>query len=304
MTLLDVIRRIETAARGQRPVKTVVRGDVLRLNTLPDATYGVFAWVQRQHAEDLEDGTRAYAFSLFYVDRLTADKSNELEIQSVGIRVLENILQVLESYEIFAGDHVFETFNQRFTDECAGVWTDVTFTLPLDTCLDDFAEGGTASLFTGTPSTLRDVVVAAEACASLQPAVASCVRNDIYRLSTLPAARYGVFAWTQRQHSRAEDSPVIGYRFAFFYVDRLTADGKNETEVQSVGMDVLSNILAGLDELGLLCSDITFDAFTERFTDECAGVFANVTVSAPVASVCGETTGDFNFDFNDDFLIF
>lgn len=303
MTLLDVINKIESAAKAQRAVHTIVGGDILRLNTIPDAQYGAFAWVQRQHSEDRDAGLRTYAFSLFYVDRLTHDRRNELEIQAVGIRTLENVLARLEDDGIPSGAHSFDTFNIRFTDECAGVWTDVSFTVAASPCAPEF----TATIdraFSGAPSTLRDVVRAMEAAASYLPQVSGCVPNDIYRLNALPDARYGVFGWTQGQHYREEDSDVVQYRFNLFYVDRLTHDRGNEAAVQSVGVDTLAAVLAALDDIGLYSQQVTFDAFTERFTDECAGMMASVTIYAPVALLCAEGSGDFNADFSDDFYIY
>lgn len=302
MTLYDAVRRIERAARAQLTVKTIVGGDVLRLNAIPDAQYGAFAWVQRQHSEDRDAGLRTYAFSLFYIDRLTHDKRNDLEIQAVGIRTLENVLARLDEEGLPSGAHSFDTFNIRFVDECAGVWTDVAFTVPATACAPDF----TASIdraFSGTPSTLRDVVRAMEAAASYLPQVSSCVPNDIYRLNVIPDARYGVFGWTQGQHYRNEDAEQVQYRFNLFYVDRLTHDRGNEAAVQSVGVDTLAAVLAALDDIGLYSSQVSFDAFTERFTDECAGIMASVVIYAPVALLCAEG-GDFNADFNNDFYIF
>ena len=86
MTLFETIRAIEAAASRQPSVNMIVRNDVFRLNAAPAARYGVFAWTQQQHV--LTDDLMTFAFSLFYVDRLTEDKRNELEIQSVGVATL------------------------------------------------------------------------------------------------------------------------------------------------------------------------------------------------------------------------
>lgn len=132
MTLLQTIQAIEDAARMQPSVAMIVPNDVFRLNVTPDARYGVFAWTQRQHAGDVDGDFHRFAFSLFYVDRLTADKANEVEIQSVGIQTLEAILRELRDQGIFPVDgYTFDTFNQRFEDECAGVWCSVTFDVPV-----------------------------------------------------------------------------------------------------------------------------------------------------------------------------
>ena len=137
MTLAQTIKGIEVVAAKQPTIASIVRNDVFRLNALPDAKYGVLAWLQGEHRTSLESDLLQYAFTLFYVDRLTFDKSNEVEIQSVGIETLENILRTLEGYGIVALEHYFRTFNQRFADECAGVYCTVTFEVPKDTLCDE-----------------------------------------------------------------------------------------------------------------------------------------------------------------------
>lgn len=139
-TLLQVIRAVEAIAKAQPGVAMVVPNDVFRLNDIPDARYGVFAWTQGQHREDLEAGTLTVALTLFYVDRLTADKGNELEIQSVGVALLGNVVKAAQEAGIYVADLVrYNTFNQRFLDECAGVFCTVDLEVPLDwTCPDDF----------------------------------------------------------------------------------------------------------------------------------------------------------------------
>ena len=72
----------------------------------------------------------------------------------------------------------------------------------------------------------------------------------------------------------------------------------------AVGIQTLDNILRKLDELGLWVSNYTFQAFNQRFLDECAGVFTNVTIDIPISSVCPESFADFGQDFNEDFMIY
>lgn len=152
--------------------------------------------------------------------------------------------------------------------------------------------------------TLMQVIKAIEAAAIRQPAVRMIVRSDIFRLNGYADAEYGVFGWTQGQHSGSASGDLMSWRFTFFYVDRLTEDRGNETEVQSVGIETLRNVLLGLREMGLEAESWTFDTFTQRFMDECAGVFCGVTLTAPVGWTCEDTWPDFSDgDYNNDFLI-
>ena len=154
--------------------------------------------------------------------------------------------------------------------------------------------------------TLSQVIKGFELIASKQPAISMIVQNDIFRLNSKEDARYGVFGWTQGQHSGSNDSDLYNFAFTFFYVDRLTEDRKNQIEVQSVGIEVLSNIIRTMEQRGLYVDlQYTFQPFNQRFIDECAGVFCNVTITVPISSACSEEFADFlATDFNDDFLIY
>lgn len=153
--------------------------------------------------------------------------------------------------------------------------------------------------------TLLQIVKAFEILASRQPSVNMIVQNDIFRLNACSDAKYGVFGWTQGQHSADMDSGMIDYRFTFFYVDRLTDDKSNQLEVQSVGIETLDNIIREMNDKGLYVdTSCTMQTFNQRFLDECAGVFCNLTISAPVGSLCPDYFGDFlKADFNEDFFV-
>ena len=152
--------------------------------------------------------------------------------------------------------------------------------------------------------TLTQLIHTIETVAGGQPTIRSIVRNDIFRLNSLADARYGVFGWTQGQHASEIASSLITYRFTFFYIDRLTADQGNQIEIQSVGIQVLDNIIRLLEQSGVFpSSEWTYTTFNQRFLDECAGVFASVAFEVPVQGLCGESFADFNDDFNDDFAI-
>ena len=142
MTLVETIQVIERIAAQQPSVNMIVRNDVFRLNTIPDAKYGVFCWTQREHsiAEDL----CSYSFVFFYVDRLTEDRGNELEVQSVGIQTLDNIIRTLNEMGVWSeGTWTAQTFNQRFLDECAGVWATVRLQVPQGwTCAEGWPDFG------------------------------------------------------------------------------------------------------------------------------------------------------------------
>lgn len=149
MTLRDTINAIERLALAQPDVEGVVRNDVFRLNELPDAKYGVFAWTQQQHTIPAAGDLLRYVFTLYYVDRLTADRGNEVEVQSTAVQVLTNVLRGLPELGVYqAGDAAVRTFNQRFVDECAGAFATVTLEVAPDAiCPFDYAPSPQAPIF-------------------------------------------------------------------------------------------------------------------------------------------------------------
>lgn len=132
---------MERAASEQPAVRTIVRNDIFRLNQKPKAKYGVFGWTQGQHKASIASNFTTYNFTLFYVDKLLNDKSNEVEIQSMGCQVLDAVLRRLEEQGIYVGDYTIQPFNQRFTDDCAGVYASVAMdVLTRSICADAFAD--------------------------------------------------------------------------------------------------------------------------------------------------------------------
>ena len=67
------------------------------------------------------------------------DLSNQIEIQSVGCETIGNILRMLNEHDVEVGGYTMQTFNQRFTDECAGVFCNVTLSvLPTMGCAETY----------------------------------------------------------------------------------------------------------------------------------------------------------------------
>ena len=143
MTLLDLITTIEAVAARQPAIRTIVRQDATRLNTLPDADYGVFSWVN-EGGELSQIGSLAeHTFVLFYIDRLTPDKRNLEAVQSTGVSVIANIVNALLAEGVFvAGSsraYTVTPFAHRFADECAGVYARITFEVEDEcVCAEDF----------------------------------------------------------------------------------------------------------------------------------------------------------------------
>ena len=139
MTLKEITQAIEKVALDQPAINMLVRNDIFRLNSYTKARYGVFGWTQQAHTEDSDTDILTYNFTFFYVDRLNEKRSNEVDIQSVGMTALSNIIRALQPYGIYADTWEYQTFNQRFHDECAGVYTNVALQVNVNyTCDEEF----------------------------------------------------------------------------------------------------------------------------------------------------------------------
>ena len=142
MTLAETIKMIEVVASKQPSVNMIVRNDVFRLNTIPTAKYGVFAWTQQQHTAPADGDTLRVSLTLYYVDRLNEDASNRLEVQSMAVQVLTNIIRGLSGRGVWqTGDAALRTFDQKFLDVCAGAFATLTLAAPYDTLCNTTYDG-------------------------------------------------------------------------------------------------------------------------------------------------------------------
>lgn len=133
MTLLEIIGLIKSTALMQPNVNSAVEGDIYNyLNSNPSIDYSVVFLTQQSHRES--EGFMYYNFYIFYVDRLQSDlESNRALVQSTGMRVLSNIIRnVCDTLDIEVPDITYVPYSQKFVDECAGVYANVEFVVPIE----------------------------------------------------------------------------------------------------------------------------------------------------------------------------
>lgn len=132
MTLLETINLLNWIAKNQPNVNGIVEsGDIFDLNKDEyQQKYSAFCVTQNTHTVGEEFTT--YSFTLFYVDRLTLDKSNKLEIQSTAVQffgnLIKTIMQKFDSLNWTNGDVI--TFTEKFSAECAGAYMTCSITSP------------------------------------------------------------------------------------------------------------------------------------------------------------------------------
>lgn len=138
MTLYDLIQLIERIASAQPTINMIVENDIWKLNAEPSAKYGVFGFRQTEHTANGADGYIAYGFEFYYIDRLTNDLSNQIEVQSVGLQTLDNIIRTLIDEGATITEWRFTPFYQKFADECSGTICNLSIIAPITAiCADE-----------------------------------------------------------------------------------------------------------------------------------------------------------------------
>ena len=130
MTLLETINLLNWVAQNQPNVNGIVEsGDVFDLNK-DEYQQKYAAFCVQQNTHNISEDFTTFSFTLFYVDRLTLDKSNKLEIQSTACEFFQNliktIMQKFENLNWTNGE--VTTFTERFSAECAGAFMTCSIT--------------------------------------------------------------------------------------------------------------------------------------------------------------------------------
>ena len=110
--------------------------------------------------------------------------------------------------------------------------------------------------------------------------------GDVYEILNSKQHRYpAVVVTPETVNSSGTDTETLNA--VLFYVDRLTDTQENKLSIQSQGMSVLKQIIDKCSDT-FTVENYTFTPFTEKFTDECAGVFVNINVNYPVDFICAD----------------
>ena len=138
MTLQEIIKILQDIALTQPNVRSVGEGDIYdTLNAEGSTRYAYFFITQNKHTQT--EDTDRYSLNVFYIDRLEDDKSNKLQIQSIGKEVLSNIFNTFaDDFDADFSGVDFQVFTERFSDYCAGVYATVTFEVMRDGSCPDY----------------------------------------------------------------------------------------------------------------------------------------------------------------------
>lgn len=132
-------------------------------------------------------------------------------------------------------------------------------------------------------SNLLNIVDRLKEIAESVPSVNTAKEGNIYDIMNgNREIQYGVFVITQGTHRASETS--MYFNFNLFYIDRLVDDlESNRLQVQSAAIEILRNIINEyVDENDFDRTEISFEVFSEKWVDLCAGAYANVSIVVPI----------------------
>lgn len=141
--------------------------------------------------------------------------------------------------------------------------------------------------------TLAKIIDTLKMFALKHPNVNSAYEGNIYDiLNAKPDNKYASVVITQQSHTT--DEMYDHYGFVIFYVDRLVDDlEENRVQIQSIGKSMLGNIITAFcNEFEAECDNISYQPFTQRFTDETAGVYCTITIDTIKDAYCAERYWD------------
>ena len=125
------------------------------------------------------------------------------------------------------------------------------------------------------------------------PDVRSFYCGDVYEVNADQTVKYSSVVLTNQEHSFDNVNDRFQYNFILFYIDRLTDDEANRTDVHTAAVSALKAIVQHLENYNVIINDFKFNLFRERFNDQCAGAYATLSIEVED----NDCTDGFDFDF-------
>ena len=135
MTLYKLVQDICNLGKAQPNVNFVTQGDIYQLNHNQDVDYPAFVVTQGTHTGSDYDEEQ-FTLTLFAVDRLVSDKSNEIDVQSWANSVLLSVIKNISDFYIGTVQSGFkiQTFTEKFDSLCAGAYVTLAINVDINDC--------------------------------------------------------------------------------------------------------------------------------------------------------------------------
>ena len=155
MNLYNLLSTIKDLSAFEM-VNSAFIGDVYEVNSRQDVEYPICVLTEGTHVGNTEEDTEIYNISLFLIDRLTEDESNELDIKSWANEGVKDIINRIEDTNVGIVHNGWQinTFTQRFESLCAGAYATIQIETSGNECC-----GGTIKMVTSINGKTGDVYI-------------------------------------------------------------------------------------------------------------------------------------------------
>lgn len=135
MKLKEIIMTIKEFSLDYRNINSFFEGDIYdNLNGTQQVDYTSVVVTQAPHNFYFQEEYMKLNFNVFYVDRLTSNGDNRLDVQSAACDFFYRLIQYLEDKYIIVEDYMITTFQEKFSDLCAGAYLTFAVRIKLDDC--------------------------------------------------------------------------------------------------------------------------------------------------------------------------
>lgn len=150
--------------------------------------------------------------------------------------------------------------------------------------------------------TYRQIIKTLEAIALTQPNIRTTGYGRLYdQLNAAPSINWDVFYITPAQFQSEGDEGFTRYGLNLFYISRLeNVDGDNMLQIQSIGRELLKNIVNTFCELtdSEIYGTTIWQCFNARFGDLAAGLYCTIILEVPDDAICIEYFEDEEEQYN------
>ena len=143
MNFIQILNRLQAYSLSLPYVNDANLGDIYEyLNGKPNVKYAAVNIDITQSTRN--DNLTSYNVYLYYIDRLTQDKSNWMEVKTTAEQTLNSIINYAAKIGDVDDGWTINYFEQQFTDYCAGGYVQFNLEVPneMGECLmDEYEEG-------------------------------------------------------------------------------------------------------------------------------------------------------------------
>ena len=138
MNFIQILKKLEAYSLSLPYVNSTNLGDIYEyLNGKPNVKYASVNIDISQSSRN--DNLISYSVYLYYIDRLTEDKSNWMEVKTTAEQVLNSIVNYAAKIGDVDDGWTINYFEQQFADYCAGGYVQFNLEVPnvMGECLID-----------------------------------------------------------------------------------------------------------------------------------------------------------------------